>query len=153
MYRSRREVFVSAHSIRLHGPWYFLEIREPDEAVLRHATTEAPIASMNRFRFEDAASTLATSFDDSTSLLLIRPFRQPTGLTPSCGLLVTVQSLQKIGVVWLNGQRLTASATDDSTYAVDSPLLMQNRLGVLLNVVSPDAPLLSSASLIIKDES
>jgi hypothetical protein len=142
---------VSAHSIRLHGPWSLLEIRGSVEATCRQATTETPVASMTRFRMDEAACALATSVDGSASLLLVRPFRQPTGLTETCRLRLKLQSANNIGEVWLNGQRLTVSTTENTTYAVDTPLAMQNRLGVVMSEVSVDAPLLNSVSLIIED--
>lgn len=143
---------MSSHSIRLHGPWYLFESHEPDETTFRHATTEAPIVSMHRIRFDDTASNLATAIGDSASLLMIRPFRQPTGLTPNCSLRLNVQSPREISEVWLNGQRLTTSSVDTSIFLIDTALEVQNRLGVLLQGVSPDAPLLNSVSLMIEDE-
>ena len=148
----RREQSVALHPIRLHGPWYLSSLDPVNTSFCQDATTERPLQSMNRYRFDEPLESIGEVIKSYRHWLLVRPFREPTGLTETSRIAMSILAHDHVEQIWLNGHRLPTTAAYDSIVPLEFPLSPQNRLGVVLRC-SPNfsKPAFRSVQLLIHD--
>ena len=143
---------MAPHPIRLHGPWYLSSLGSVSDSLCQDATTELPLQSMSRYRFDQPLESTGEFTDSCRHWLLVRPFREPTGLTKASRITVSILAHDHVEQIWLNGRRLATTHVLDSTVSLGFPLSPQNRLGVVLSC-SPNfsKPAFRSVQLLIHD--
>ena len=143
---------MAPHPIRLHGPWYLSSLGSVSDSLCQDATTELPLQSMSRYRFDQPLESIGEVTDSCRQWLLVRPFREPTGLTRNSRIALSILAHDHVEQIWLNGRRLATTPALDSTLSLDFSLSPQNRLGVILRC-SPNfsKPAFRSVRLLIHD--
>ena len=143
---------MAPHPIRLHGPWYLFSLDSVNDSLCQDATTELPLQSMGRYRFDQPLESIGEVTDSCRHWLLVRPFREPTGLTKTSRIAMSILAHDHVEQIWLNGRRLATTPAHDATVSLDFPLSPQNRLGVVLRFLPNfSKPAFRSVRLLIHD--
>lgn len=88
-------------------------------------------------------------------LLLVRPFRKPTGLTTGSRISLELQAADGLRQVWLNGVCLRDLIEDQSQVTLPLSLEQQNRLGLVVDhacLEQTGQPPLQGVALVIEEE-